>query len=79
MGGKQQVPVEAYPKLWNLNPLEKQAGEILRTPAWTEAFELTRTELGVILERDWLPVMLSHREENDIGMRSPLFFDACAG
>ena len=71
MGGKQQGPIEAYPKLWNLNPLENQAGEILRIPAWTKAFELTRRELGVILERDWLAATFFYRGENDIGLKSP--------
>ena len=42
MGGKRQGSIEAYPKFWNLNPVEKQAGEILRIPAWTETFELIR-------------------------------------
>ena len=49
MGEKKEGAIEAYPKFWNLNPLEKQAREVLRILAWTEAFELIRKELEMIL------------------------------
>ena len=42
MGGKLQGSTEACPKVRNLNPLEKQAGEILKIPAWMEVFGLKK-------------------------------------
>ena len=34
MGVKREGPFEAYPNFWNLNPLEKNTGEVLRIPTW---------------------------------------------
>ena len=58
MSGKRENPIEVYPKFWNLNPLEKQAGEILEIPTWMDAFDLIRKELEVTLERNVLPATL---------------------
>ena len=55
IGWKEQGPIEVYPKLWILKPLEKQAGEILRIPAWTDYFGFITRKL---LERDVLPATL---------------------
>ena len=54
MGGKREV----YPKLWNLNPKAKDTREVLRIPAWTKSFEITKRELETILERDVLPAAI---------------------
>ena len=59
IGGKRQGPIEVYPKFWNLNLLEKQAGEILNKPDLMQAFNSIRKELQVIFQRDMLPVTLS--------------------
>ena len=58
MDVKRQGLSEVYPKFWKIKPLEKQAGEILIIPAWTEAFDLIRKSLGVNLERDVLSAPL---------------------
>ena len=58
MSGKRENPIEVCPKFWNLNPLEKQAGEILEIPTWMDAFDLIRKELEVTLERNVLPATL---------------------
>ena len=71
-GWKEQGPIEVYLKFWNLNPLEKQAGEILRIPAWTDYFGLIRREL---FERDVLPATLPEFlivRRISLGMNSPL-------
>ena len=78
MGEKRQGPIEAYPKFWNLNPPENQAEEILTKPPWTEAFELIRRELGVILKRD-VASRVSHRGANNRGIEQCLADDVCAG
>ena len=54
MGGKREDPIEAYPKFWKLNSLERQAREVLKIPTWTEAFDLIRKELDMFFERDKL-------------------------
>ena len=51
-GGKREGPIEVYPKFWNLNPVARDAREVLRIPAWTKSFEFTKSELETILERD---------------------------
>ena len=44
MGGKREGPIEAYPKLWNLNPVTSDKGEVLRIPAWKGNFELVKKD-----------------------------------
>ena len=34
MGEKHEGPIEAYPKLWNLNSVARGKREVLRIPAW---------------------------------------------
>ena len=58
MGGKREGPIEAYPKIWNLNPLTASGQEILRIPAWKKNFELVKGELEAILEKEILPTTI---------------------
>ena len=58
-GGKREVPIETYPKFWNLNPLTADKREILRIPAWKGSFELVKKELGKTLEKEILPTVVS--------------------
>ena len=55
MGGKREGPIEAYPKILNLNPLAADKQEILRIAAWKGSFDLVKKELEMILEREVLP------------------------
>ena len=57
-GAKREGPIEAYSKFWNLYSVEKQAREPLRIPTWTEAVDLMRKELHLILVQDVLPATL---------------------
>ena len=50
MGGKQEGPIEVYPKFWNLNPIAKVTREVLRIPVWTKCFEFTKRNLETILD-----------------------------
>ena len=52
---KREGPIEAYRKVWNLNPVPRGKREILRIPAWTRSFDYTKKELESILELDVLP------------------------
>ena len=54
MGGKREDPIEAFPKIWNLNPLGKQTREVLRISTWLEAFDLMRKELDSDQENEGL-------------------------
>ena len=58
MGGKREGPIENYPKFWNLNPLTASGQEILRIPAWKKSFELVKSELEAILEKENLPTTI---------------------
>ena len=75
MGGKREVPIETYPKFWNLNPLTANGQEILRIPAWKKRFELVKKELEATLEREVLfptiPEFPTVRRMT-LGMNSPL-------
>ena len=55
MGGKPEGLIEVYRKFWHLNPVARDKRELLRIPAWSRSFELTKKELETILERDVLP------------------------
>ena len=38
MGGEDLSHVQFNPKLWNLRPVVKVSGEVMRFPAWPEAY-----------------------------------------
>ena len=74
MGEKREGLIDAYPKFWNLKPLRKQSREILRIQTWTEAIDLARKELQIILRLDVLPAPLakfSHCEADEVGDEQP--------
>ena len=58
MGGKRERPIKSYPKFWILNPLEKHTREIVIIRSWTEAFDLIRKELEMILEKELLTAII---------------------
>ena len=75
MGGKREGPIETYPKFWNLNPLTASRQEILRIPAWKKSFELVKSELEAILEKEVLPITIPEFptvRRMTLGMNSPL-------
>ena len=75
MGGKQEGPIEVYPKFWNLNPTAKVTREVLRIPAWTKCFQYAKRELETILERDVLPAAIPELltvRRMTLGVNSPM-------
>ena len=75
MEGKREGQIEVYPKFWNLNAIAKDTREVLRIPAWTKCFELTKGELETILELDVLPAVIpefSTVRRMTLGMNSPM-------
>ena len=74
-GGKQEDPIEVYPKFWNIDPTAKDTREVLRIPAWMKCFEYTKRELETILERDVLPAAIPEFptvRRKTLGMNDPL-------
>ena len=75
MGGKREVPIETYPKIWNLNLLTANVQEILRISAWKKSFELLKKELEATLEKEVLPATIPEFptvRRMTLGMNSPL-------
>ena len=75
MGGKRERPIKAYPKFWILNPLEKHTREILIIGTWTEAFDLMRKELEMILEKEVLTAIIPELptvRRMTLGMNNPM-------
>ena len=46
MGGKREGPIEAYPKIWNLNPVARDKREVLRIPGRGEEFRIHEKGIG---------------------------------